>query len=89
MTIYLRLQGNIAEGVPKAMLPKLAAVSFVGDSSSERKRWPAGRRVREDAASLFLLDLPSSILFPRPLLSFSLARSLDVKRETLNKTGCY
>jgi len=57
------------------MLPKLAAVSFVGDSSSERKRWPAGRRVREAAASLFLLGLLSSFFFA--LLSLFLSHALS------------
>lgn len=73
MTIYLGLQGNIAKGVPKvsASSRARAAVSFVGDSSSERKRREEGRE--RDAAS------------PPPLF-LSLAR---IKREILNKTGCY
>lgn len=66
------------------MLPKLARRPPLSEILRARGRdAPARERVREGVASLFL---PSVRSFS---FSLSLARSLDVKREILNKTGCY
>lgn len=50
MTIYLGPEGNIAPRSPEGMLRKLAAASFVGDSSSERKK-PRVEEAREPLPS--------------------------------------
>lgn len=68
-----RAPGKHCQRSPEGMLPKLAAVSFVGDSSSVRKRRPRGEGGPEkDAASLFFfLPFPSPAPIPPPFLSFS------------------
>lgn len=102
-----RAPGKHCQRSPEGTLPKLAAVSFVGDSSSERKRRRGGGRSpvsREGYCILssfssfsfsyslhlshFSLSLSLSFSHTRPF-SRSRARALDIKREILNKTGCY
>lgn len=52
---------------PEGTLPKLAAASFVGDSSTERKRWPGtGGRSRKVPLLFFsLVSSPSLARSPR------------------------
>lgn len=75
---------------PEGMLPKLAAASFVGDSSSERKRWPAGRGGQRRCSFTLSSRSPFLLLSPAPLslslflfLFLSLARTLS-RRKTRN-----
>lgn len=69
-----RAPGKHCQRSPEGMLPKLAAVSFVGDSSSVRKRRSRGeggvqRRMLHLSFSFFLFPLLPPI--PSPFLSFS------------------
>lgn len=79
MTIYLWVQGNIAEGVPEACYQS-SWRSPLSEILRPRGRDGRYRRaVREGAVSLFLARF----------LSLARSRVLLVKREILNKTGCY
>lgn len=75
-----RAPGKHCQRSPEGMLPKLAAVSFVGDSSSVRKRRSrGGGRSREGCCiSLFLSSFSLSCPDPSPIslfLSFSFVLS--------------
>lgn len=64
MTIYLRLQGNIGEGVPKACYQSSHGGLLCRRFFEREEEMPARERVGEGVASLFLPSIRSSSLFP-------------------------
>lgn len=63
MTIYLRLQGNIGEGVPKACYQSSCGGLLCRRFFKREEDAPVRERVREGVASLFLPSVRSLSLF--------------------------